>query len=124
VADIEARKTPGAEWRAAGAFASALSNAVLPTVSGIISLGSAIVNVVLPPRQLPPPYIPPSSLTPPPPPYIAPSSLTQLPKPRVTPPPYIAPSSLTQLPKPVAPKPVAPKPPVKLAPPTYKPRAT
>jgi hypothetical protein len=138
VADIEARKTPGAEWRAAGAFASALSNAVLPTVSGIISLGSAILNVVLPPRQLPPPYTPPSSLyAPVPTPTLrtvtpvapisrvtSPTGVTKTVSTGKTPTPVGKPALYETNPKPVAPKPVAPKPVVKLAPPTYKPRAT
>jgi hypothetical protein len=106
----EATAAKDEAWRAAGSFVSSLVSAAPDALSGIIALGNAIVNVVLPPRQLPPPYVPPSSLTPPPPPYVPPSSLTYTPTPVPTlrAPPYVAPSSLTQTPKPKAPPYVAP----------------
>jgi len=121
---------PDEAWRAAGTFASSLVSAVPQAVAGIIAVGSAIVSSVVPPTWLPPyvapssltppqPYVPPSSLTYTPvpvptlqpprvtPPYVAPSSLTQ--PPRVTPP-YVAPSSLTQPPRPTPTPPPTPRP--------------
>ena len=108
VNDIEARKSPGAEWRAVGAVATALSAAAAPGLSGIVALGSAIVNAVSPPHELPQQYVPPSSLTPPQQ-YVPPSSLyAPIPTPTLRPPPvpvYAGPLGRTPAPKP-APKPV------------------
>jgi hypothetical protein len=110
VAPSSLTMTPIAQWRAAGAAVSSLAAQASTAVEGIISLGSALMNTVAPPRWLPPVYVAPSSLTPPALPYIAPSSLTLTPV-RTTlpqpPKPYVPPSSLTQPPK-QPPKPYVP----------------
>ena len=40
-------------------FASTLADAVAPTISGIISIGAAVLNAVLPPTSLPPAFVSP-----------------------------------------------------------------
>jgi len=72
-AAIKARKTPGSEWRAVGAVASALTEQATPFLQGIISLGTALVAAIVPPTSLPAPYVAPSSLT------FTPAPLTPLP---------------------------------------------
>jgi hypothetical protein len=124
--DTRAEETNAIEARVELSYINPLTGFNLrpnPAVEGILSIGSAIVNLISPPTWLPPVYVAPSSLTPikqyvPPssltltpvrtvtPPYVAPSSLTQLPKPKA--PPYVPPSSLTQPPKPKAPPYVPP----------------
>jgi hypothetical protein len=93
---------PDEAWRAAGSFASSLVSALPEVVSGIITLGDAIVSAVSPPTWLPPVYVAPLpagfTISPT---YVPPAI------PALKPPPYVAPSSLTQPPKVTPPKPAA-----------------